>query len=252
MDFTREPIIETVITPREGFKLAIRNSKGVSQEEFFVDAIEIVSFGGSFFYRSLDRPKSFMVPVSDYEVLEVRETRMVLKHVGVDRSIKIGGGKARAKESQDKESDLEEGAAVPVEPRSKRERRRSLRRRRDKEKKPREKTPATPPPSEDGDEVEEEILEMERPVLDTEKAERPKLLEPPPTLIAESMGRYRSNEDFRGAFIEEGQEPQDEGVSDAADERFLARELDADHDTEAHELVEPVDADVTIEKDSTV
>ncbi|MFQ5729105.1 MAG: hypothetical protein ACE5GN_01935 [Waddliaceae bacterium] len=77
MDFTREPIIESVITPKEGCKLVVRSSKGVGQEEFFVDSLELVSFGNTFFLRSLERPKSFLVPATDYEVLEVRETRMV-------------------------------------------------------------------------------------------------------------------------------------------------------------------------------
>ena len=93
MDFTREPIIQTVITPKEGRKIVVRSSKNSGQEEYFVDALEVVSFGSAIFYRSLERPKSFLVPVSDYEVLEVREARMVLKNVGVDRAIKIGGGR---------------------------------------------------------------------------------------------------------------------------------------------------------------
>ncbi len=93
MDFTREPIIETIITPREGFKLVVRSSKSLGQEEYFVEAVEIVSFGHALFYRSLERPKCFMVPVTDYEILEVREARMVLKNVGVDSTIKIGGGR---------------------------------------------------------------------------------------------------------------------------------------------------------------
>lgn len=106
MDFTREPIIETIITPKDGCKLVIRSSKNGGQEEFFVDAIEVVSFGSSFFYRSLDRPKAFLVPANDYEVLEVREARMVLKNVAADRSaIKIGGGKeAPMRQSLQKES----------------------------------------------------------------------------------------------------------------------------------------------------
>lgn len=93
MNFTREPIIETVITPREGCKLVVRSSKGASQEDYFVDAVEVVSFGHSFFFRSQERPKSFLVPVSDYEILETKETRMVLKNVGGDQAIKIGGGR---------------------------------------------------------------------------------------------------------------------------------------------------------------
>ena len=93
MNFTREPIIESVITPREGCKLVVRNSRGSSQEDYFVDAVEVVSFGHSIFFRSLEKPKSFLVPVSDYEILELRETRMVLKHVPSERSVKISGGK---------------------------------------------------------------------------------------------------------------------------------------------------------------
>lgn len=93
MNFTREPIIETVISPKEGYKLVVRNSKGGSQEEYVVDAIEVVSFGHSFFFRSLERPKSFLVPVSDYEIIETKETRVVLKNASFERSIKIGGGR---------------------------------------------------------------------------------------------------------------------------------------------------------------
>lgn len=93
MNFTREPIIETVITPKDGYKLSIRNSKGGSQEEYFVDVIEVVSFGQSMFFRSQERPKSFLLPVTDYEVVEAKETRVVLKNAPLEGSIKIGGGK---------------------------------------------------------------------------------------------------------------------------------------------------------------
>ena len=94
MDFTREPVIEAVITPKEGCKLVVRSSKTVGQEEYFVDSLEIVSFGKSIFFRSTERPKIFLVPVSDYEVVEVRETRMVLKTTGTEKgAIKIGGGR---------------------------------------------------------------------------------------------------------------------------------------------------------------
>ena len=86
------PIIETIITPREGFKLVVRNSKGIGQEEYFVEAVEIVSSRPASFC-SLERPKCFMVPVSDYELLEAREARIVLKNVGMDSTIKIAGGR---------------------------------------------------------------------------------------------------------------------------------------------------------------
>ncbi len=93
VNFTREPIIETVIMPREGSKLLVRNSKGGGQEEYYVDSIEVISFGASFFFRSQERPKSFLVPVTDYEVLEQKEVRVPLKNAAPERSIKIGGGR---------------------------------------------------------------------------------------------------------------------------------------------------------------
>ena len=98
MDFTREPVIETIITPKEGFKLVVRNSKSIGQEEFFVDSIEIVSFGHALFYRCLEKPKQFLAPVTDYEVLEVRDTRVVLKHNTKSQekgSIKINSSKEK-------------------------------------------------------------------------------------------------------------------------------------------------------------
>ena len=100
MNFTREPIIETIITPKEGHKLIVRNSKGSGQEEYVVDAIEVVSFGHSFFFRSLERPKSFLVPVSDYEVVEAKETRVVLKNASFERAIKLGAAKKKKLPSQ--------------------------------------------------------------------------------------------------------------------------------------------------------
>ena len=101
MNFTRDPIIETVITPREGCKLAIRSSKGANQEDYLVDAIEVVSFGHSFFYRSIERPKAFLVPISDYEVFETKEPKLALKNAPHERSIKIGGGKEPSKKSEE-------------------------------------------------------------------------------------------------------------------------------------------------------
>lgn len=46
MYFTRDPVIETVITSREGYKLSIRNSKHLSQDPFVVEAIEVIRLGG--------------------------------------------------------------------------------------------------------------------------------------------------------------------------------------------------------------
>ncbi|NGX57568.1 MAG: hypothetical protein K940chlam3_00460 [Chlamydiae bacterium] len=193
MDFTREPVIETVITPREGCKLVVRSSKGASQEEYFVDAVEVVSFGSAFFYRSLEKPKCFLLPVVDYEILEVREARMVLKHVGTDRSIKIGGGrKEKAAKDEEKEKPAEEKP-------KKRERRRQQRRR---------KVPKT-------EELEPEKVELPQPNEDIgEVGKKPKtresassiirsLLSPPP-LISETIDQYR--ESYQQAFFEKEEE----------------------------------------------
>lgn len=213
MDFTREPIVETVITPKEGYKLVVRSSKSTGQEEYFVDAVEVVSFGHSLFFRSIEKPKSFLVPVSDYEILEVREARMVLKNVGVDQSIKIAGGREthiRAPREAEKGEVTQqaeagagaEAAAEAPQAGKKRERRRHSRRRRGHEEAPKEgEQPAvegevqekgvTPPP-----EGSKEGAEVQAPPTPLQFSA---LLQPPPTLISETIGRYK--ETFKEAFF---------------------------------------------------
>ena len=106
MNFTREPLIETVIVPREGCRLVLRSSKNESEEEFTVDAVEIVSFGHALFYRSLERPRPFLVPVSDYEVVEAKESRAVLKNAPFERTIKIGGGREGSLRKEEEEDQV--------------------------------------------------------------------------------------------------------------------------------------------------
>lgn len=209
MDFTREPIIETVITPREGCKLVVRSSKGPGQEEFFVDALEVVSFGNSFFFRSTERPKSFIVPTSDYEVLEVREARMVLKNVGTERTIKIAGGRettprqhkehAPQQQQPQQQPQKTEEAKAPADKDAakvdkKRDRRRNYRKRRGRGR-------------EDGtvEEGQEDQVDLPAPaVSEDERLEDLQsgtsivstLLPPPPTLISESLQRYKRMEFF--------------------------------------------------------
>lgn len=222
MDFTREPIIETVITPKEGYKLVIRNSKGVGQEEHFVDAVEVVSFGAALFFRSTEKPKPFLVPVSDYEVLEVREARMVLKYATLDRSIRIGGGRdskegesktearrerQHEKTEEDKEASEEgEGttrapAAAEVEPRGKRDRRRNRRRRGGREESRSEETEMSEDASEELAPIEEGESQAEPPIQEAiaprkkrtppEGGGIPKMIPPPEKLISESLGSRR-------------------------------------------------------------
>lgn len=88
MDFTREPIIETIIAPRDGCRLIIRNTKGGDYEEYFVDSVEIVCFGNCYFFRSSERSKSFLVPITDYEVLETKDAMPSLKIPNSDKSNK--------------------------------------------------------------------------------------------------------------------------------------------------------------------
>lgn len=93
MDFTREPIIETVISPRDGYKILIRNSKEANQEEYLVNAVEIVSFGSALFFRCLEKtPRAFLLPIADYDIIEVKEARMVMKNISTDKPIKIAEG----------------------------------------------------------------------------------------------------------------------------------------------------------------
>jgi hypothetical protein len=217
VDFTREPVIETVITPKEGCKLVIRNSKGSGQEEYFVDAVEVITFGQAIFFRSLERPKPFIVPASDYEVLEVREARIVLKNVGIDRSIKIGGGRdgnmRPPKDAYEDKSEPQEAAQAPITPDTnanprpdarndrKRDRRRQSKRRRevvgqsgdneessDAEKvAPSERVELAPP----------SFNETGEPANQANGALLAALLAPPP-LISETIGRYK--EKFKDAF----------------------------------------------------
>lgn len=234
MDFTREPIIETIITPKEGYKLVIRSSKTAGQEEYFVDAVEIVAFGDALFFRSMERPKAFLVPVSDYEILEVREARMVLKNVGLDRSIKIGGGKeANLKAPREEEkidtthddgdeqeesqtsTDASTTAGSDVRVDKKRDRRRHYRKRRGRDENGKETAELTVPslegekiviaPPVEGAEAAAESLPLPSPSLSS-------LLQPPPTLISETINRYRQNDLFKGAFYlteEEQYKPHD-------------------------------------------
>lgn len=264
VDFTREPIIETVITPKEGYKLVVRSSKASGQEEFFVDAVEVVSFGNALFFRSVEKPKSFLVPTSDYEVLEVREARMVLKHVGVERSIKIGGGKESSRPSR--ETNIERQEPVPTAPIAvtpatseaplatpadapvaedradgsrfdrKRDRRRHYRRRRGGREEGGKEGWNEQEEGSEGDEAGEESEKISLvPPNDAEsEATLPhtagavstsllsSLLPPPPTLISETIAKYRESDKFKDAFYsrenkeeasssEEGQNREEEG-----------------------------------------
>lgn len=212
MDFTREPVIETVISSKEGSKLVVRNSKVAGSEEYFVDAIEVICFGQAIFFRCSEKPKPFLVPASDYEVLEAKESRMVLKNVGNDRSIKIGGGRESNFKSAPKETHVEKVEAIESEAyddtSSNYE---GSDKRKDKRKGPKKKkgpAPMLPPPKEEGSDrkpVHERKEEQSREGLPPPVM--PTLLAPPP-LISETIERYK--EQFKEAFYtKEASQPND-------------------------------------------
>jgi hypothetical protein len=218
--FTREPTIETIISPREdGYKLLVRNTKGEKAEEHYVDAVEVVSFGRSFFFRSLEKPKAFLVPTGDYEILEVREARIALKNVSHERSIKIGGGRENtrtpAKETSISEKELaplleeESSALETVEPiteevvvRTDKRRDRHRRRRRRYTDEQQELNPHRA----DSFEKESNGSKEEQKGTDEEKILSPMLIPPPPILISETLLSRYKDKDLGQSLIEKKEE----------------------------------------------
>lgn len=179
MDFTREPLIETVITPKEGFKLIIRAISGNSQEEYIVAAVQVVSFGNCYFFRSLEKPKAFLLPMAEYEVVESRETRIVLKKPPVEKSIKIGGIK-KTTPKKEKEEALQEEV-------KKRDKKRT-RKKHSKEEKI------------------ESLQEEEKVSKTIEKKtsqQRRSLLPPPKCLISDQIDRYKNYLVEQGTLVSE-------------------------------------------------
>jgi len=173
VNYTREPIIESIITPKEGCKLVVRNSKGGASEEYFVESLEIVSFGNAIFFRSTERPKSFLVPVTDFEVIELKETKMVLKTANIEKSIKIGGGKIEETKSQ----------------------KRKRRQKTHQEKTQLEKPPQTQPIVEKGGDKDDET-QVSSSILR-------KLFPPPPNLIKEKLNHIKSPEKINESISKE-------------------------------------------------
>ncbi|MCH1430900.1 MAG: hypothetical protein GWP59_06790 [Chlamydiales bacterium] len=204
VNFTREPIIESIITPKEGCKLVVRNSKGVGQEEYFVDALEIVSFGNALFYRSNEKPKSFLLPVTDYEVLEVRDTRLVLKNISPSPRLSKSDRNIAKKEPSDNTASSLPGNVVEV---RQEKRRRRTRRKKDREegsKKPAEETSSTEeaapakekasndkPAKQAPKQSSQASTKEEAPETKVSTEELKKMLVPPPILISDTISRYK-------------------------------------------------------------
>jgi hypothetical protein len=197
VDFTREPVVETIITPRDGCKLALRNSKGIGQEEFFLDSVELVSFGQALFFRSLERPKNFLVPVSDYEILEVREAKVTIKHATPGS----GGIKIGAKEGKEKKVKQEVKPSKPQQKESepklekKRDRRKSRRKRSKEESEVETDTQETAVIQENQEPIKQESKEVAPKSIVKEPLKEAlqisSLLPPPRTLISETIAKYK-------------------------------------------------------------
>ena len=203
MNFTRDPVVETVITPKEGCKLVVRSSKGNDGEDYYVDAVEVVSFGNFLFFRSLERPKSFLLPVSDYEILELKETRMVLKTASSEKSIKIGTSK---KDENHEESEK------PADKRKRRSRKRKMDHKRKIEK----------------EAIPTEVIEGEQPVSEAKEVSEEvkpssftRIFPPPSTLIKEKLSKAKEaevpSEDIFAKDVEEPKlEKEDKELSQVA------------------------------------
>ena len=229
MNFTREPIIETVIAARDGCTLVIRSSKSSGGEEYLVESVEVVSFGHSFFFRSEERSKSFLVPVSDYEVVELKEARMALKTVSSDRAIKIGGGRdAPPRVQEPHDAAFTDSRPAPVtdarnEQRShKREHNKRRRGRRGRDRHEQGEASQQQPPREQHRESQEEHRTSEEHQSTDAPAETKapsfisKLFPPPQTLIKDTIGRYKTM-DAEGV-TDKPVEPQDESSEDENEE----------------------------------
>lgn len=217
MHFTREPTIETIISPREeGYKLLVRNTKGEKAEEYYVDAVEVVSFGRALFFRSLEKPKAFLVPTGDYEILEVREARIALKNVSHERSIKIGGGRentrAPAKETPTPEKELasvlEESSTLETVESTTEEVRTDKRRDRHRRRRRRHTDEQQEQRSRRADSSEKESSESkeEQKGTDEEKVSSPMLIPPPPILISETLLSRYKDKDLGQSLLEKKEE----------------------------------------------
>lgn len=201
MNFTREPIIETIISAKEGYKLSIKSSKGVEGQEYLVDAVEVVSFGGTFFYRCQERPKTFFIPASDFEIAEIKETRILIKNPSIEKAIKIAGGKDASKSQKvDSAAESKNEKESPA-TEQKRDKKRGRRTRNNKQQDVQPTTgQETPKQSSDAKQTSTALLEDKAKVpppipqgLEQEQKSMifSHLLTPPPVLISESLNKYK-------------------------------------------------------------
>jgi hypothetical protein len=198
------------LSARDGFKLVLKNSKMTTGSEVSAEVIEIVSFSGNVFYRSQDRSKNFLLPASDYEVQEVKDSRLVLKNISLDKSNKLQNPPKEASVREIEEELVAEemgdveAVSEPAQASSsgsssrlerRRERRRNRRRRQMEEKATQDKQPALSIDSQEAEKVEESFDEIK---TDEASLAAPiptiNLIPPPTTLISQTLARYKEKE----------------------------------------------------------
>ncbi len=221
MNFTREPIIETVITPRDGYRLLVRATKAAQNEEYSVEALEVVSFGNSIFYRSLERPQAFLLPVGDYEVIETKEAKMALKSVNVERTIKITGSKVEGNFSQEGKQQPNEG--------KKHHRKKSRRKKGGGQEAPKNMV--------EGAEVKENAPKPEE---KPQPAVFSRLFPPPPTLIKESLNKSREAEIIEANLLSEKEAEKAPSLPNPPVEKELLQEEKKEDFVEPEVLSEPI------------
>lgn len=86
-------MIESVVAAKEGYHLVLHTTKANRSGELTCEAVEIVTFGNTTFFRSQEKSKPFLVPSSDYEITEAKDQRGSLKLVPQERASKASGGK---------------------------------------------------------------------------------------------------------------------------------------------------------------
>jgi hypothetical protein len=186
--FTRDPIIETIITARDGHKILIRDVNH-AHDEYYVDMIEVVRIGDHCYYRCQEKPKPFLVPATLFELLEVREPRMSLKtSINVEKGIKISaqkdGAKPKEGESQESKSD-------------KKKEKKRIRKKKEKSEETKVDT------DENEDEPQDEAIKVMMP-----PPERRALIPPPATLISETITRYKNTSAIEELAMEADIEPE--------------------------------------------
>jgi hypothetical protein len=278
VDYTREPIVETVITPKDGYRISVRSSKVPGQEEYVVEALEVVSFGTNCFFRNLERPRAFMVPASDYEILEVREPRVSLKAASLEGTVRMPPREAQRPSREVEKREIlppKEPVAPVVEPEEvfseemvsesvsqssaapegrhdrRRERRRGQRRRRGgREEGALEESRGSAVKAEIPPVGLPPVLEPTSPLADAspshDVAKEPvvapvmsTVIPPPTTLIRDDLERLRRNKQYEGAFYIREPEEMVKEESDDDDAPIVPLRLQGDEESKSHEENQP-------------